>query len=483
MDISPVRSTEIRPPAVTQLSSGERTYTSIRIAPAHSGLHKAIRNPHTLSGWRVTANGVGQWRWNGTVEHQDWLYLTFADVAEGLYPCTDIFRMELKDTLQMLERFLSTLQQVSEQEDFEPDALYLSSSFFDEEGSLYILHPQIAQFTQQNFEQLCPTPGMDETGPVGRRELVPMTAYLLQLNLLNRHSQEKQPQLDAAQVKTHLHTVIPELNPRIADFLFHSINRQSTARSPREDLREAAEEAAAWRKADVIEKIHMDKAEERRTKAVSVQKSLRKREKLRRIKKKHGSTAILTIAALVVIGFFAAPFVQRAFEPDITEGLSPTEVIELFYTSQNSLDHETMGECTTGSIGNSHINQVTTLFVIARIRQGVEMKDVFTPAPDWIEAGKPELKDNSFVFGVTELNIRKVEGSNQYEASYIKWSTLPPDAEELTSENEQALVTSTGQVRAFLTSERLHMIESSKGWKIDRIEMQQEESYQVRTRS
>ena len=483
MYTSPIHSTEVRPPIVTDLNSGERTYTSLRIAPSHSGLHKAIRNPHTLSGWRVTASGVESWRWNGTVEHQNWLYLTFVDVAEGLHPCSDIFKMDLKDTLRMLEHFLSTLHQLSVQENFEPDALYLSSSFFDAEGNLYFLHPEIAQLTQQNFEQLCPTPGMDETGPVGRRELVPMTAYLLQLNILNKHLSEKQQELDAAQVKTHLHTVFPELSPRIADFLFDTVNRQTTHESTHDDLSHTAEEVAAWRKADVVEDIHMEKAEERRSKAVNVEKSLRKREKLRTLKKRHGSTAILTLAALVVIGFFAAPFVQRAFEPDITEGLSPTEVIELFYTSHNSLNHEAMAECTTSSIGNSHINQVTTLFVIARIRQGVEMKDVFTPAPEWIEAGKPELKDNSFVFGITELNIRKAEGSNQFDASYIKWSTLPPDAEELTSETEQAQVSSTGQVRAFRITERLHMIESPKGWKIDRIEVRQEEPYQFRTQS
>jgi hypothetical protein len=476
-------STAARPPVVTYLNSGDRTYTSVRIAPSHSGLHKSIRNPHTLSGWRVTAAGVEPWRWNGTVEHKNWLYLTFPEITENLYPCSDIFRMDLKDTLRLLEHFFSTLQQLSEQENFDPDALYLCASFFDEEGNLYILHPQIAQFTQQNFEQLCPVPDKDATGPVGRRELVPVSAYLLQLNILNIQTQEKQAQLNETQVKSHLHTVFPELHPRIAAFLFHTINRQSTVGSAREDLRAASEELAAWRKTDIVENIHIDTAEERRSQAVSLEKSLRKREKLRALRKRHGSTAILTITALVVIGFFAAPFVQRAFEPDITEGLSPSEVIELFYTSQNSLNHEAMAECTTRSIGNSHINQVTTLFVIARVRQGVEMKDVFTPAPDWIESGKPELQDSSFVFGITDLNIRKTEEANQFEVSYIKWSTLPPEAEKLSSENEQAKISSTGQVQAFRINEHLHMIQSSKGWKIDRIEVQQEQPYRFRTQS
>ena len=472
---SPIRSTEANPPTVTRLKSGDRSYTSVRIAPSHSRLHKAIRNPQSLSGWRISPAGVEPWRWSGTIEHRDWLYLTFAEGESELYPFTDVFRSEPEAALHMLDHFLHSLYHIAEQEDFEPDALFLGCSYLDDEGRLYILHPQIAQLTQQHFEQLCPTPGMDQYGPVGRRELVPMCAYLLQLNILNRKADQELTAEDDSLVKTHIHTVVPELNQRIADYLFHTINRQTAVSDVREDIHQAAEEISAWRESDIFEPIHLDKAEERRSAAAAVEKSLRKREKLRSFKKKHGSTVILVAAALVALAFFAAPFVKRATEPHITEGLSPTEVIELFYTSQNSLNHEAMAECTTSSIGNSHINQVTTLFVIARVRQGVEMKDVFTPAPEWIEAGKPELKDNKFVFGITELEVRSTQQNNQYEVSYIKWSTLPPDAEELTSENEQAQVSSTGQVRAIRTTERLHMTETSHGWKIDSIKLQQQE--------
>lgn len=473
---SPIRSTEADPPAVTRLKSGDRSYTSVRIAPSHSRLHKAIRNPQSLSGWCVSTAGVEPWRWNGTVEHRDWLYLTFAEQESELYPFTDVFRSEPEAALHMLDHFLHSLHQIAEQEDFEPDALFLGVSYFDSEGRLYIPHPQIAQLTQQHFEQLCPTPGMDQYGPVGRRELIPMCAYLLQLNILNTKSEVELTDGDESLVKAHLHSVVPELNPRIAEYLFRTINRQFAVSDIREDIRQAAEEISAWRESDVFEPIHLDKAEERRSAAASVEKTLRKREKLRSFKKKHGATVVLTAAALVAVAFFAAPFVRRAAEPDITEGLAPTEVIELFYTSQNSLNHEAMAECTTRSIGNSHINQVTTLFVIARVRQGVEMKDVFTPAPEWIEAGKPELKDNKFVFGITELEISSTRQNNQYEVSYVKWSTLPPDAEELTSETEQARVSSTGQVRAIRTAERLHMTETSNGWKIDSIELLQQET-------
>ncbi len=478
---SPIRSTEINPPPVTRLSSGERSYTSVRIAPSHSRLHKAIRNPQALSGWFVNRAGIQPWKWNGTVEHREWLYLTFADIDVELYPFTDVFRKETNIAIPMIKSLLDSLSQIAQEAEFEPDALMLTASYFDDEGNLYILHPEIAQLTQQHFEELCPTPGMDQYGPVGRKELIPMTAYLLQLNILNARTDEKQAAEAGSLVKAHLHSVVPELNPQIADFLFKTINRQSTVASSIEDIRNAADEIAAWQKTDLFEQVHLDEAEERRSSAVAVEKSLRKREKLRSFRKKHGSTLILTAAALVAIAFLVTPFIKRAAEPHVTEGLTPVEVIELFYTSHNSLNHEAMAECTTSSIGNSHINQVTTLFVIARIRQGVELKDVFTSAPEWLEAGKPALKDGSFVFGITEMDISRTEESNRFEVSYIKWTTLPPDAEELTSETEQAQVTSTGQVRASRIIERLYMAETNRGWKIDNIELIQQEPLEERS--
>ncbi|MFO7731678.1 MAG: hypothetical protein R6V86_13055, partial [Spirochaetia bacterium] len=115
------------------------------------------------------------------------------------------------------------------------------------------------------------------------------------------------------------------------------------------------------------------------------------------------------------------------------------------------------------------------------VRQGIEMKDVFTSAPEWIAAGQPELRDNSFVFGITDLEISSTATKRQYEVSFIKWSTLPPQAEEPRSEVELAQVSSTEDVQAFRITETLHMIETSKGWKIDRIERTHYEPYDFRT--
>ena len=59
--------------------------------------------------------------------------------------------------------------------------------------------------------------------------------------------------------------------------------------------------------------------------------------------------------------------------------------------------------------------------------------------------------------------------------------TLPPKAEELTAEEEMAEVAPTDEVQAFRVKETVHMIETSKGWKIDRIERTHYEPYDFRT--
>ncbi|HKK64327.1 MAG TPA: hypothetical protein VJ967_00635, partial [Clostridia bacterium] len=97
-----VRSNEISPPLVTRLSSAEHKYTGIRIAPAHSGLHKTIRNPQSLSGWYVSEKDISPWQWNSTMEHQKWLYLTFSDTSPDLRPLSDVFHMKIDGTLRIL---------------------------------------------------------------------------------------------------------------------------------------------------------------------------------------------------------------------------------------------------------------------------------------------------------------------------------------------------------------------------------------------
>ncbi|MDZ7795158.1 MAG: hypothetical protein U5P10_16150 [Spirochaetia bacterium] len=509
-----VRSKEISPPLVTSLSSGEHTYTGIRIAPAHSGLHKTIRNPQNLSGWYVSEKDISPWQWNSTMEHQKWLYLTFSDTSPELRPISDVFHMKIEGTLRMLERYLRALKALASREQLDADALYLSASFYDESGNFYFLHPQIAQLTQQNYEQLIATPEREETGAIGgQQEILPVLAHHLQLQLLqssNNGYSQAAPHSDGStqgsQTALHLHSQLPQLNPRIADFLFKTVNNRivtgrSSARSSASRTRgarasssqsadssplaakilEFADEISAWRDNTIFENIHLEQAEERRKNADAAEQAVRKREKRRNFKKNHGSTVFITAAALIVLAFFATPFVKKAFEPDITEGLAPTEVIELFYLSQNSLDHEAMNQCTSSSTGKAYINQVTTLFVISRVRQGIEMKDVFTPAPEWIAAGRPELKDSSFVFGVSDLKINPTAKNHRFEVSFIQWSTLPPKAEELTSEEEMAAIASTGEVQAFRVREMVSMNETSKGWKIDRIERTHYEPYDFKT--
>jgi len=509
--LSLVRSNEISPPLVTPLISGEHNYTGIRIAPAHSGLHKTIRNPQSLSGWYVSENNISPWQWNSTMEHRDWLYLTFSNTSQDLHPLSDIFHMKFEGTLRMLERYLRALNKLANREELDANALYLSASFYDESGNFYFLHPQIVQLTQQNYEQLIGTPEKKGTGAIGgQQEILPVLAHHLQLQLLRSSNQtynqtgsrsDRDRNIQSSETPLHLHSQLPQLNQQIADFLFKKVNNRlffsrsaSRARGVRasssqaadsspfaDKILEFADEVSLWLDSMIFENIHLEQAQERRKNAAAAEQAIRKREKRRNFKKNHGSTVFITAAALIVIAFFASPFVKNAFEPDITEGLTPVEVIGLFYQSQNSLDHEAMNECTTSSAGKAYINQVTTLFVISRVRQGIEMKDVFTPASEWVAAGKPVLQNNSFVFGITDLNIRASSENRQFEVSFIKWSTLPPKAEELTAEEEMAEVAPTDEVQAFRVKETVHMIETSKGWKIDRIERTHYEPYDFRT--
>lgn len=204
----------------------------------------------------------------------------------------------------------------------------------------------------------------------------------------------------------------------------------------------------------------------------SAQKLTRKIEQRRSrifFKKKYGPKILLAVAAAATLLFFASPFIRKAFERDITEGLPPEEVISLFYESQNDLDHEVMQECTEKGAGKAQMNQVTNLFVITRIREGVERKAVFTPAPVWIEAGKPPVGQDAFVFGITDLQIRSLDRTENravFLAEYTRWTTLPQESAEEPSASEAAQISSTGQVKAYSIADHLELEKTRKGWKI-----------------
>jgi len=168
------------------------------------------------------------------------------------------------------------------------------------------------------------------------------------------------------------------------------------------------------------EKLQLEKEKKRYLK---IQNTLVKTKRFV-IRNKHVLTG--TAAGLFFILFIIASMTKSANQRPTTVGMASDTVIAAYYDAFSSLDHVFMEACVQGA-GKDDINTAVSLFAIGKTRQAYEMsvKSTFIPARVWKESGG-ELPSPD-VFGVTDLSIEYLAGSEEddmviYRADYLLWS-------------------------------------------------------------
>jgi hypothetical protein len=138
--------------------------------------------------------------------------------------------------------------------------------------------------------------------------------------------------------------------------------------------------------------------------------------------------AILAVAgALVIAALVTGSLIRSQLDRPSTRGMDPAAVVESYYNAINALDHEMLGACVTGGAGKDDINMVTNLYVVSRIRQAYEAREVFINPKEWRENGGG-VSDKA-VFGIGDLDIREAEtdggGRAVYRAQYLFFNPYP----------------------------------------------------------
>lgn len=464
------------PPLFLKIAQGNNEFQGIRTAPSRSGLHKILGTPQNLTGFRYGPEGFEEWHAKGIREYSGYIYLTFSREVlpekTKLHSFFEVYRHSPAFALRMLRLLFTALEQPAPrtlQTNFAPGAALLSGTFYDDEQNLYLLSPDAAEILYQESDQPYLPSGIS-----GEREL----SYLVLRNLflsLWAESGCAESGEDGFPVpkknepfSIHPYFAVPGLYQKLAETFYSALAKEDPPK-----ISELVTQLADMETSGFLEDLNPRSKSER---LETARKLTRKIEQYRSrvfFKKKYGPGILLAAAVVATILFFASPFIRKAFEKDVTEGLPPEEVISLFYESQNELDHETMQECTENGAGKAQMNQVTNLFVITRIREGVERKAVFTPAPLWIEDGKPPIGQDAYVFGITDLIIRTPDRADNttknravFQAEYTRWTTLPPESTGDPSASDAAHISSIGQVKAYTVVDHLELEKTRKGWKI-----------------
>lgn len=134
-------------------------------------------------------------------------------------------------------------------------------------------------------------------------------------------------------------------------------------------------------------------------------------------------TIVLVSVAVLALGGVIGSIIANQFQPRATRGLSPRQVVEVFYASMGALDHATMEDAVIDDAGQGLINEAVNLFVISRVTQGYEGRSNVVNAAEWVAGGKPELPAGVGVYGASDLAIAAEQGAPQpvFRVTYLMW--------------------------------------------------------------
>jgi len=147
---------------------------------------------------------------------------------------------------------------------------------------------------------------------------------------------------------------------------------------------------------------------------------------------KHRTQVILAILLTLVGAYFAYDVLSSALRPPRTLGMPPEQVVNLFYSSVNSLDHQAMEDCVKGKAGKAYIDEVTQLYVVSRMRMSVEFKSGMLDAESWYRKGRPPLQEGVTLYGIAELKIQREAGEEntpdvlRFLVQFHRWIPVPP---------------------------------------------------------
>lgn len=128
--------------------------------------------------------------------------------------------------------------------------------------------------------------------------------------------------------------------------------------------------------------------------------------------------AIGTSAALGL--YIMIRIILNILAPAYTEGMEPTEVVNLFYQAWGDLDVTVTSELIVKRSKIDTQYSLDFMYVSTRIRQGTDRSSRVILPEQWLEAGKPALGQFDMIFGLTDLKLEQIE-SNHFKASYLAW--------------------------------------------------------------
>lgn len=414
----------------------------------------------------VLDGSLSDWHVRGFTQHGNQLYL-YGDYVEGR-TLSEVLQYSADGFLPYLSRLTRALVAILEQGAREP-VMHTRSIIFLEDGGVLFLPPDLVEAMtgfqsledRHRFYEIYRHPDLSR-----QQNMAYALAVLSYQSLTGTEPFEEQDEQELIErmrsgLVTSPRYIVPEITEEVSDALRSSL-ADPDGRLP--NLEEWTDTFQSW----IRNGTHREITEEERRELVEraaaeqrgMERTYRRREHIRRNWRRYVGITLLA----VLIGTIPATILYRTFEPRETVGFQPAEVVRAFYYGMNELDHEIMGDATVDGAGDTDIREVTTMFVVSRMRTAVELDSRLIDAREWYADGKPQITEGREVYGVAELQLEALrapaEDERAFRARYEKWYPTGMDRE---SGGEGILV-------GFERVDRLFLRRSRGDWVIYRID-------------
>lgn len=386
----------------------------------------------TSPGWNVRGNEVREWRFEGLTE-RDGAPLLYGPHAAG-QSLQEILDLPLRSALPYLSRLVRALSLLA-QRHIPWFTLQTDSVMFEDPDGVLFLPPDVMREIRDlnSFGRSRDTyESINHPDLKGEALASFSIAALLYRISTGRfpftgpdaeeiHEQARKLEIDAPS------GIVPELDPELSTLVMAGLGR---SRRGAVTLAEWAERLDAWQKQELFHVLPPGEKEKALREAGTRQQASGKSFRRRMFWEKNWKIFGIVAIAVAVVAAGAGGILKNVLAPRITRGYAPQKVVETFYSSMSSLDHQAMQSCVIGSAGQGEINEVTVLYVTSKVTQGYQGKSTIVSAADWDKSGRPKLESPSSLYGVTGLSVVQEQGEPApvFRARYDKWNPAPaPD--------------------------------------------------------
>lgn len=219
----------------------------------------------------------------------------------------------------------------------------------------------------------------------------------------------------------------------------------------------------------MVETLSDTEIDLRRKQAEQFQKETSRTYTRKQFWQKHRTRVIGISILALILGYFGYEALSNALKPPRTLGFTPEQVVHLFYSSMNTLDHLAMEDCVTGEAGKQYINEVIQLFVISRMRMSAEFKNSMIDAETWYKTGRPPIPEGQTLYGIAELEIEKESETEEMvhmRVQFEKWVPIPQRGEEGEPQN----LNFADRFKGFRIEERVTLEKKKSRWVITEIQ-------------